>query len=62
MVLNKIDLLPYVPFNVERCLDYVRQVNPRIRVIPSPRSAATAWTTGTTGFESNAEPKASPQG
>jgi len=33
MILNKIDLLPYVPFNVERCLDFVRQVNPRIRVI-----------------------------
>jgi len=33
MVLNKIDLLPYVPFSVDRCLDYVRQVNPRIRVI-----------------------------
>ena len=33
MVLNKIDLLPYVPFDVDRCLDYARQVNPHIRVI-----------------------------
>ena len=33
MILNKIDLLPYVPFNVDRCLDYARQVNPHIRVI-----------------------------
>ena len=33
MILNKIDLLPYVPFNVDRCLAYARQVNPRIRVI-----------------------------
>jgi hydrogenase nickel incorporation protein HypB len=33
MVLNKIDLLPYVPFDVDRCLDYARQVNPAIRVL-----------------------------
>ena len=33
MILNKIDLLPYVPFSVDRCLDYARQVNPHIRVI-----------------------------
>jgi hydrogenase nickel incorporation protein HypB len=33
MILNKIDLLPYVPFNVDRCLAYARQVNPQIRVI-----------------------------
>jgi hydrogenase nickel incorporation protein HypB len=33
MLLNKIDLLPYVPFSVDRCLEHVRQVNPRIRVI-----------------------------
>jgi hydrogenase nickel incorporation protein HypB len=33
MILNKIDLLPYVPFSVDRCLAYARQVNPQIRVI-----------------------------
>jgi hydrogenase nickel incorporation protein HypB len=33
MILNKIDLLPYVPFSVDRCLTYARQVNPQIRVI-----------------------------
>jgi hydrogenase nickel incorporation protein HypB len=32
MVLTKIDLLPYVQFDVERCLQYARQVNPRIRI------------------------------
>jgi hydrogenase nickel incorporation protein HypB len=32
MILNKIDLLPYVPFDVDRCLDYARQINPRLRV------------------------------
>jgi hydrogenase nickel incorporation protein HypB len=33
MILNKIDLLPHVPFSVDRCLAYARQVNPQIRVI-----------------------------
>ena len=32
MILNKIDLLPHVPFDVARCLDYARQVNPEIEV------------------------------
>ena len=30
MVLTKVDLLPYVPFDVERCLDYARMVNPHL--------------------------------
>lgn len=33
MILNKIDLLPHLEFNVERCVDYARQVNPHIQVI-----------------------------
>ncbi len=33
MILNKIDLLPYLRFDGERCLDYARQVNPRIEVL-----------------------------
>ncbi len=33
MILNKIDLLPYLNFDVEKCIDYARQVNPNIRVM-----------------------------
>ena len=33
MVLNKTDLLPYVTFDVDRCLGFARQVNPNIRII-----------------------------
>lgn len=33
MVLNKIDLLPHLRFDVERCIDYARRVNPSIEVI-----------------------------
>jgi hydrogenase nickel incorporation protein HypB len=33
MILNKIDLLPYVDFDVERCIEYARRVNPRLEVL-----------------------------
>ena len=33
MLLNKIDLLPHVRFDTERCLADVRLVNPRLRVL-----------------------------
>jgi hydrogenase nickel incorporation protein HypB len=33
MLLNKIDLLPYLSFDVERCVGYARRINPAIVVI-----------------------------
>jgi len=30
-IINKIDLLPYVPFDVEKAKDYARQVNPHLK-------------------------------
>lgn len=33
VLVNKIDLLPYVRFDVERCVAYAQQVNPGIRVL-----------------------------
>ena len=33
MVLNKSDLLPYVPFDVDKCIEYARRVNPKIGVL-----------------------------
>jgi hydrogenase nickel incorporation protein HypB len=33
MILNKIDLLPHVQFDVDRCLGFARQVNPKIRIL-----------------------------
>lgn len=33
MLLNKIDLLPHLNFDVDRCIAYAQQVNPRIRVL-----------------------------
>ena len=33
MLLNKTDLLPYVDFDVDKCIDYARRVNPGIQVL-----------------------------
>lgn len=33
LVLNKLDLLPYVNFDVERCIGFARQINPDIEVL-----------------------------
>lgn len=33
MLLNKIDLLPYLQFDVARCLAYAKEVNPQIEVL-----------------------------
>lgn len=33
MIINKIDLLPYLDFDIEQCIAYARQVNPDIQVI-----------------------------
>ena len=33
MLLNKVDLLPHLDFEVDRCLDYARQVNPRLEIL-----------------------------
>lgn len=32
MILNKIDLLPYVQFDVEKCLEYAKKVKPQIKI------------------------------
>ena len=32
MILTKVDLLPYVNFDVDRCIAYARQVNPAIQI------------------------------
>ena len=33
MILNKIDLLPHLSFDLARCLEYARRVNPRIEIL-----------------------------
>ena len=38
MLINKVDLLPYVRFDIDKCEEYARRVNPKIRII---RTSAT---------------------
>ncbi len=33
LLLNKIDLLPHLQFDVDKCIDYARRVNPAIKVL-----------------------------
>ena len=33
MILNKIDLLPYLDFDLKQCIQYAKQVNPRIKIL-----------------------------
>lgn len=33
LLLNKIDLLPYLDFDVDRCVEYARRVNPGIQIL-----------------------------
>ncbi len=47
MLINKTDLLPYVDFDVERCIQYARQVNPDIQIIKLSATKGdnfSAWT------------------
>ncbi|CCK02345.1 [NiFe] hydrogenase nickel incorporation-associated protein HypB [Cronobacter sakazakii 701] len=39
MLLNKIDLLPYLNFDVEKCMAYAREVNPNISILDQRRCA-----------------------
>jgi hydrogenase nickel incorporation protein HypB len=33
LLLNKIDLLPYLDFDMDKCIEYARRVNPGIQVL-----------------------------
>jgi hydrogenase nickel incorporation protein HypB len=33
MLLNKIDLLPHLSFDVGRCIEYARRINPKLEVL-----------------------------
>jgi hydrogenase nickel incorporation protein HypB len=34
VLVNKIDLSPYVDFDLDRCVDYARSVNPNVSALP----------------------------
>jgi len=44
MLLNKIDLLPYLDFDVEKCLEMARRVSPNIRIFQLSAKSGTGMT------------------
>jgi hydrogenase nickel incorporation protein HypB len=34
VIVNKVDLTPYVDFDLEKCSEYARSVNPRVEILP----------------------------
>lgn len=56
MLLNMIDLLPYVRFDVDQCLPFAREVNPGLRIFRFRPLAALASWTGTPGCTSRCCP------
>ena len=53
MIINKTDLLPYVDFDVERCIQYARQVNPVIQVIQLSTTQGDNFSAWTNWIEEN---------
>ncbi|MFB2896583.1 hydrogenase nickel incorporation protein HypB [Aerosakkonemataceae cyanobacterium BLCC-F50] len=45
MIINKIDLLPYVQFNVDRCIEYAHQVNPHLKIFQVSATTGTGLET-----------------
>lgn len=44
MILSKVDLLPFVDFDTDRCIDYARRINPSIHVLSLSATTGTGLT------------------
>jgi hydrogenase nickel incorporation protein HypB len=53
MLLNKVDLLAHLDFEVDRCLDYARQVNPRLEILQVSATRGDGMQAGCAGSASN---------
>ena len=56
VVVNKIDLLPHLDFDMDAFLSNLRAVNPRAHVIMASARAETAWRNGARGFQAQGKP------
>ena len=52
VIINKIDLLPYVDFDLETCAGYARSVNPDVNMLPLSATTGEGVRHGTTGSTS----------
>ena len=49
VLINKVDLLPYVDFDLDRCSEYARSVNPDVTILPVSATTGAGMTAGTGG-------------
>ena len=61
VIINKIDLLPYVDFDLETCCGYARSVNPGVNILPLSATTGEGvqawyeWITSQAGASANAD-------
>jgi hydrogenase nickel incorporation protein HypB len=61
VIVNKIDLLPYVDFDLERCAGYARSVNPGVNILPMSATTGEGvpawyeWISSQAGASANAD-------
>jgi hydrogenase nickel incorporation protein HypB len=61
VIINKIDLLPYVDFDLETCAGYARSVNPGVNILPLSATTGEGvqtwyeWITSQAGALANAD-------
>ena len=61
VIINKIDLLPYVDFDLETCAGYARSVNPGVNILPLSATTGEGvqawyeWITSQAGASANAD-------
>ncbi len=56
MIITKIDLLPYVDFDVERCEEFARKVNPKIKILKLSTTKGNNFSSWTDWLESKIKP------
>jgi hydrogenase nickel incorporation protein HypB len=63
VIINKVDLLPYVDFDLEKCCSYARSVNPGVNILPLSATTGEGvprwydWIASQTGPSANADMK-----
>jgi len=53
VLLNKIDLVPYLDVDLDSYVARVREVNPTATILQSAPAPASAWPIGSAGYESS---------
>ncbi len=63
VIINKVDLLPYVDFDLEKCCSYARSVNPGVNILPLSATTGEGvqrwydWIASQTDLSANADMK-----